>query len=83
MTNSHPLLDALIESTRASLEAVYEHSPATQAEFPSAKDYVAFKMNEPAKKRLIRRCREHLEDAENAKALKRAEAAGRVRILNS
>jgi hypothetical protein len=81
MTNSHPLHDALIESTRTRLAAIYKHSPALQAEFPCAEDYVAFEMKKPAKIRLIRRCREHLEDAENAKALKRAEAAGRIRIL--
>ncbi len=76
MTNLPTLdLDDVIDGLRIGLEAAYAASPALQAEFAKGEDYVAFEMNQPAKQNLIRKCRGHIEDAENAAAV---EAAGRT-----
>ena len=80
-TNETTRFDAFMGDLRAKLRTEYEASPSLRAEFVCAEDFVAYRLNEPTAKPLIRRWREDFDDAANMAAFTAASAAGRVRVL--
>ena len=81
MTNKSTRYDNFMDDLRGKMKAEYEASEDLKAEFLSAENYVAFKMNEPAFQKLARQHEASCVEADNLARCNAAEAAGRVRIL--
>ncbi len=80
-TNKTTRYDNFMHDLRAKICAEYEVSPELRAEFATAADYVAFKMNEPSLRNMARRYKADCATADSLVAARVAENAGRVRIL--
>lgn len=79
MTTKNPKFDAFMSDLRAALCAQYEASESLRAEFPTADIYIAFTLNEPTARPLVRRWRGDFDAAAAERALVDAEARGNVR----
>ncbi len=78
MTNKSTRYDNFMDDLRGKMEAYFEASEDLKAEFLSAENYVAYKMNEPAFQKLARKHEANCIEADNLAALAEAEAAGRT-----
>ena len=79
MANKSTRCDNFMDDLRGKMKAEYEASEDLRAEFLSAENYAAFKMNEPAFRALAIRYEADCVEADNLAAVDEAEAAGRVR----
>ncbi len=76
MTNKSTRYDNFMDDLRGKMKAEYEASEDLKAEFLSAENYAAFKMNEPAFRALALRYESSCVEADNLAAVDEAEAAG-------
>ena len=79
MTNESPRYTKTMDDLRDQMKAEFEASEDLKAEFLSADSYVAFKMNEPAFRKLALQYEANCVEADNIAALAEAEAVGPVR----
>ncbi len=79
MANKSTRYAKTMDDLRGKMKAEYEASEDLKAEFLSAENYAAYKMNEPAFKKLARQHEANCVEADNLAALDEAEATGRVK----